>query len=279
DALDGELVLVDGLDASRESEALEALAARATVVVLAHMVSAAFPGVATETREGERRALEAARQIIVTSEWTAAELVSRGLVARDRITVAVPGSREAGTSAPAMDGELLCVGVVARHKGQDILLEALAELDDQRWTCTIAGSTDTEPLFAAGVATSADRFGGRVRMPGVLGTAELDAAYRSAGLLVAPSRVESFGMSIADARRLGLPVIASRVGGIQEAVAGGGALLVRGDDAGALASALRRWMTDPALRERLRREASRARSSAPQWTDTVAHIHDVLVSA
>jgi len=98
-------------------------------------------------------------------------------------------------------------------------------------------------------------------------------------VLVAPSRVESFGMSIADARGLGLPVIASRVGGIPEAVAGGGALLVREDDADALGSALRRWMTEPALRERLRREAAGARSSAPRWTDTVARIHDALVAA
>jgi hypothetical protein len=278
DALDGELVLVDGLVAGGAAEALEALAARATVVVLAHMVSAAFPGAAPQTIEGERRALGAARHVIVTSEWTAAELVRRGVVPRHRITVAVPGAREAGASTPAMDGELLCVGVVARHKGQDILLEALAALDHQRWTCTIAGSSLTEPSFAARVATSAGRFGGRVRMPGVLGPAALDAAYRSAAVLVAPSRVESFGMSIADARRLGLPVIASRVGGIPEAVSGGGALLVRGDDADALASALRRWMTEPALRERLRREAARARSSAPQWADTVARIHDALVT-
>ena len=270
----GERVLIDGLVAAWSPESIPA-----GTVLLAHMVSAAFPGATTRATEGERRALGAARRVIATSEWTAAELVRRGLSSRDRITVAVPGAREAGVSTPVMDGELLCVGVVARHKGQDILLDALAGLGDQRWTCTIAGSTSTDPAFAGGVAAAAERFGGRVRMPGVLDSTALDAAYRGAGVLVAPSRVESFGMSIADARRLGLPVIASRVGGIPEAVVGGGALLVRADDADALGAALRRWMTEPDLRERLRSEASLARSSAPRWTDTVARIHGALVAA
>jgi hypothetical protein len=270
----GDLVLVDGLVAAWSPEALEA--SPATVVVLAHMVAAAFPGA---TAGGERRALAAASRVIATSEWTAGELVRLGFTGPDRISVAVPGAREAGASTPVMDGELLCVGVVARHKGQDILLEALAGLDDQRWACTIAGSASTEPAFASEITRAAERFGGRVRMPGVLDSDALDAAYARAAVLVAPSRVETFGMSIADARSRGLPVIASRVGGIPEAVAGGGALLVRDGDADALASALRRWMTEPALRERLRREAARARASAPRWTDTVARIHQALVTA
>ena len=43
---------------------------------------------------------------------------------------------------------------------------------------------------------------------------DLDAAYRAADLLVAPSRTESYGMAIADALARGIPVIGSNVGGI-----------------------------------------------------------------
>ena len=113
----------------------------------------------------------------------------------------------------------------------------------------------------------------------MLGDAELATAYQGSGLLVAPSRAESFGMAIADARRRGLPVIAAAVGGIPESVAGGGAILVNADDPAALASALEQWMTDPALRARLRAEAAGARARSPRWSTTVERIDRVLAAA
>ena len=67
-------------------------ASRLRLVVLAHMVSASFPGADPRAVEDECRALRAARQVIVTSPWTRSELVSRGLVPPERIVVAAPGS-------------------------------------------------------------------------------------------------------------------------------------------------------------------------------------------
>lgn len=275
----GGIALVDGLVAGWAPEAVEAASRRARIVVVAHMVAAAFPDAPSELIEGERRALRHAEQVIATSGWAAAELVRRGLVDDSRIAVAAPGSRDSLAAIdPAEDGDLLCVGVVAPHKGQDLLLDALARLHERDWTCTLAGSQSTAPAFAAHVRSSAARFGGRVRMTGVLDDAALADSYQRAGVLVAPSRAESFGMAIADARRCGLPVIATAVDGIPETVSGGGAILVPADDPGALAGALQRWMTDPALRARLRGEAAQLRSRAPRWTDTVARVDEILVA-
>lgn len=275
----GGIALVDGLVAAWAPDAVEAAAQRARVVIVAHMVSAAFPGASHEAIEGERRVLRHAQQVIATSTWAAAELVGRGLVEPERVAVVAPGSRDSLDAVePAEDGELLCVGVVAHHKGQDLLLDALGRLGDHDWTCTVAGSHASAPAFASRIAAAAGRFGGRVRMTGVLDEAAVDATYGRAGVLVAPSRAESFGIAIADARRCGLPVIAAAVGGIPDSVAGGGAILVPSDDAGALADALRRWLTDPELRARLRAEAAVARPDAPRWSDTVAGVDRVLVT-
>ncbi len=260
----GGIVLVDGLVAGWAPAAVESKAANARVVVLAHMVMAA--------------ALGSAARVIATSKWTASELIRLGMVDERRVTVAVPGAVD-GPVARGAAGELLCVGAVAPHKGQDILLDALERLRGFEWTCTVVGSLETDPTFAKRIATGAAPFGSRVRMPGVLHSEALQAAYQCSGLLVAPSRAESFGMAIADARRRGLPVIAAAVGGIPEAVAGGGAVLVRPDDPVALASALEQWMTDPALRARLRTEAADARARSPRWSDTVARIDRVLAAA
>jgi hypothetical protein len=271
-------VLVDGLVAAWDPDAIADAAARARVVVLAHMVAGAFAGAEAELVERERRALGHATRVIATSNWTASELVRQGIVERERLTVAVPGST-GGPSARGRAGELLCVGAVARHKGHDILLDALDGLRTLDWTCTMAGPRDVDPAFAERVAAQAAAFGPRVRLTGVLHADALANAYRNSGLLIAPSRTESFGMAIADARRRGLPVIAAAVGGIPEAVSGGGALLVEPEDVDALADALRRWMTDPGLRARLRVEAALARPRATRWADTVARVDRALVHA
>lgn len=168
------------------------------------------------------------------------------------------------------------MGVVAPHKGQDILLAALSRLGERDWTCTIAGSTQTFGDFASSVARDAQRFGGRVRLAGVLGGSDLAAEYRRGALLVAPSRVESSGMAIAEARGHGIPVVAAAVGGIPDTVAGGGVILVPPDDPAALAAALDDWMSDPALRRRLRVEARAAQAELPTWADAVTAVEGAL---
>lgn len=277
---DGDIVLVDGLVAGWAPDAVEIAARRARVVIVAHMVAAAFPDATPEMVEGERRALRYATQVIATSAWAAAELVERGLVDAARVVVVAPGSRDRLANAePAENGDLLCIGVVAPHKGQDLLVDALSRLHDQDWLCTMAGSQAVAPEFAARVASDAARFTGRVRMPGVLDDNALDDLYQRAGVLVAPSRAESFGIAIADARRSGLPVIATAVDGIPDTVVGGGAILVPADDPVALADALQRWVSEPDLRARLRADAAHARDTAPRWDDTVARIGELLAVA
>lgn len=278
-APDGALVLVDGLVAGWVPEALEETAPRLRLVLLAHMVVAAFPDATEAAADAERRALATARAVIVTSRWTAGELARRGLTDPSRITVAVPGVHHVDAGAPASDRGLLCVGVLAPHKGQDTLLDALARLRTPDWTCAIVGSSDPFPRFAADIAERAAAFDGRVQLTGVLDEDGLAAAYGRSALLVAPSRVESWGMAIADARARGMPVVGTEAGGIPDALAGGGGLLVRPDDPAALADVLEAWMSDPGLRARLRREAVTARASLPTWSDTVAHVARTLEAA
>lgn len=270
---DGALALIDGLVAGRAALAVEGESARLRVVVLAHMVTAAFEDSAAHERQGETRALRSARLVIATSEWTRSELIGRGAVAPDGVVVAPPGSDDAPVApgTPA-GGSLLCVGVLAAHKGQDVLIEALAALDpDAAWTCTLAGSLDDSPGYARRIAALvADTgIGDRVTMTGALPSSELDQAYQRADLVVAPSRVESYGMAIADALRRGIPVLASGVGGIPETVgASGAAVLVPPDRPEALRDALRRWMAEPGLRDRLKTAARSGRMQGPHWSDT-----------
>lgn len=276
----GSKVLIDGLIAGRSAGAVEAGAGRLRIVALTHMVSAAFSGADPRVVEGEHRALRSARRVIATSEWTRSELSRRNVVPPDRVDVARPGSDDAREATGTPGGSaFLCVGTVAPHKGQDILIEALAALStDETWTCTIAGSLDTCPDYADRVAARADAagIGDRVTMTGVLNQDELDRAYQRADLLVAPSRTESYGMAIADALRRGIPVMVSRTGGIPQTVASRAAILVTPDQPRALTDALRKWMGDADLREALTGEARRGRASLPRWSDTADRIASTL---
>lgn len=280
DPPDGAVRLVDGLVATRWPDAVRAAAEGASVVVIAHMVAAAFAGADPDAVDAERRALGAAERVIAVSRWTGDELIRRGILSRKRLAVVTPGTADAPAATGTPTGcAILCVGVVAPHKGQDTLIDALAGLGSQaEWSCTIAGSLTAFPDFARGLARRAADAGidDRVALTGVLGDRELGRAYQRADLFVAPSRTESYGLAIADALRRGIPVLASRVGGIPETVAGRAAVLIPPDDPRAWRESLSQWMTDPGLRARLKDHAQRGRAGLPRWTDTVAGVAETL---
>jgi glycosyltransferase involved in cell wall biosynthesis len=91
---------------------------------------------------------------------------------------------------------------------------------------------------------------------------DVRAAVADFDILVLPSRQEPFGRSIIEAMALGVPVVASRVGGIPEIIEHErDGLLVRPGDADDLARALARLLDDPALRQSLG-QAGRSRVEA-----------------
>jgi glycosyltransferase involved in cell wall biosynthesis len=117
------------------------------------------------------------------------------------VHVARPGADRVAAPARPVRGHLICVGVLSRHKGQDLLVEALADLADRDWHCVLAGSLDRDPDFVEHLQARITRLGydHRVRLSGVLTGAALSHAYTTADLLVAPSRSETYGMTVIEA--------------------------------------------------------------------------------
>jgi glycosyltransferase involved in cell wall biosynthesis len=90
----------------------------------------------------------------------------------------------------------------------------------------------------------------RVRFLGV--RSDVGALLNGADIFVHPSRSEGMPLSVIEAMRAGLPVIASEVGGLQEMIAGGvDGELVPSEDPQALASRLERLLECPRERARL----------------------------
>jgi glycosyltransferase involved in cell wall biosynthesis len=264
---DDAVVLLDGLIASPAPDVLVPHARRLRQVVLLHMPIG-------DARE--RAVLEAATAVITTSHWTRRRLGALYGLAPDRIHVAEPGVDAAALAPGNTSGEaLLCVAAVTPHKGHAVLLGALATVADLAWRCTCVGSLDRDPAYAAGLRARASD---RVRFVGVRTGAALDRAYAAADLLVLPSHAETYGMVVTEALARGVPAIAGDVGGVREALRQGG-LLVPPGDAAALGAALRAWLTDAALRERLRAAARERRATLQGWSETAAVVADVLAGA
>ncbi len=267
-------VLIDGLLAVAVPDAIAHAAGRARLAVLLHMpFGEALPRLA----DAERVVLGSAHAIITTSAWTRDWIVARYGLAVERTTVALPGVDAAPLAiGNAGASRLLCVAAVSRPKGQDVLLAALGQLADLRWDCTCVGAAVEGAGFMAELhaAATAQGTAGRVHFTGALHGAALAAAYARADVLVLPSRREGYGMVVTEALARGLPVIASAVGGVAEALgaAPDGAapgLLVPAASPTALARALRRWLTDAAWRAQLRGAAQARRTHLAGWDTTV----------
>lgn len=274
-------VLVDGLLASAVPEVVGRHTARLRLVVLVHMPL----GAASAARRGPEGAmLRDVAAVVTTSAWTRAWLVEHEHLPERDVHVAVPGTDPAGIApGTASGGALLCVGAVTRMKGQDLLVEALATVAATSWQCTCVGSLDIDPGYVRDLAEQIGYAGltDRLVLGGPLDGDGLDAAYRSADVLVLPSRAETYGMVVTEALARGVPVIATATGGVPEALgtapdgAVPGALIPSGD-ASALAAALRSWLERPDLRERARHAARERRSTLPTWQDAAARIAEAL---
>jgi glycosyltransferase involved in cell wall biosynthesis len=284
---DGETVLIDGLIASPAAAQLLAHTGRIRMTVLLHMPLATAVDTHHDpsAERSERSVLRAAAGVIVTSEWTRRQVVTRYAIPACRAHVARPGADRVAAPARPVRGRLICVGVLGRHKGQDLLVEALADLADRDWHCVLAGSLDRHPDFVEHLQTRITRLGydHRVRLSGVLTGAALSHAYATADLLVAPSRSETYGMTVTEALAHGVPVIAADVGGLPEALgstADGSrpGQLIPPDDPAALAAALADWLGDERHRHRLRAAARQRRSNLHGWEQTTQEIANALTA-
>jgi glycosyltransferase involved in cell wall biosynthesis len=282
---DGEIALIDGLIASPTAAQLVPHGGRIRMTVLLHMPLATALDTCHDAgaQHSERVVLRAATGVIVTSEWTRQQVLTRYAIPARQVHLARPGVDQVAAAARPVRGHLICVGALGRHKGQDLLVDALAGLGDLDWHCLLAGPLDRDPDFVDELRASVSRlgYGHRVRLPGVLTSAELSHAYATADLFVAPSRSETYGMAVTEALAHGVPVIAAAVGGLPEALGASadgslpGQLIPSGDPA-ALAAAIRDWLSDDGHRRRLRVAARQRRSDLRGWEHTADEIASAL---
>lgn len=275
----GTILLGDGLALSAlPADGLRRLG-RPVVALVHHplaLETGLAPEVAAQLFASETAVLDMADAVVAISPETWRVLKERFTVPEARMTLALPGTEPAArVPADGAPPRLLAVGSLTPRKGYDVLLDAVARLGDLAFTLTIVGSPHLDPGTAATVARRAAGHAG-IRLVGQLSPAALDAAYAASDIFVHPSLYEGYGMVLAEAMRRGLPVACTTGGASGETVPDGAGLKVPPGDAPALAAALRRLITEPALRRQVADAAFAAGAHLPTWQDTARTIAGVL---
>lgn len=266
----GRPVLVDGLALGVLPE-VAALRGSHRIVALVHHPLALEVGLSGSEiealRASERAALAGVRHVVTPSQTVARNLVADYGLEPAQISIVPPGTDPA-PKARGSDGKavvLLAVGAITPRKGYDVLVAALASVRDLNWRLTIVGDRQRDPSTSTQLEADIARFAlqSRITFAGAVSRARLEALYDGADLFVLASRFEGYGMAFADAMARSLPIIGTTAGAIPDTVPP--ALLVRPDDAPALAAALRRVIGHPAIRARLGAAAQEAASALPTW--------------
>ncbi|HVR75095.1 MAG TPA: glycogen synthase [Planctomycetota bacterium] len=254
----------------------------------------------------ERTAIEAADRVIAVSEGTRREVLecysldpARVQVIHNGIDLNVYRRKEAGPvlekyGIPREKPFMLFVGRITRQKGVIHLVRALERVSPDLNAVLCAGAPDTEDI---GREMEAAVRALQAKRPGVFWIREMVpvpdivAFYSAAALFVCPSIYEPFGIINLEAMACECPVVASRVGGIPEAVADGetGVLVPFESRGGSdfeprdpqkfaldLAGAVNKLWSDAALRRRMAAAGRRRVEEMFSWTTIAQRTLDLF---
>jgi glycosyltransferase involved in cell wall biosynthesis len=177
---------------------------------------------------------------------------------RPAASAAAAGAARSALGAAGRPMVLAC-GRLAPQKGFGTLLDAAGQWRDldPRPLVVIAGSGPLE-------AELAGRIDARCLPVRLVGQRDdVPALLAAADVFVLPSMWEGQPLILQEALRCGLPIVATRAGGIGDLTGQDAALLVPPGDPGSLAAAVRRVLSEPGLAQRLRAAAARRARSLP----------------
>lgn len=214
--------------------------------------------------------------IINVSEFDRRLAVSWGVGHASQHSVVHNGVPDGAPAAHMNDGEMVVV-MTARfgaQKNQQLLVQALAQLPPAVRVRFVGDG----PLMPA-VKDLAASLGVSARVEFVGSSREVPAILAQAQVFALISHYEGFPISILEAMRAGLPVVASNVGGVSEAVQDGETGFLVDQTLASVVAALRRLHDEPGLRVRMG-SASRQRY-LKHFTDEhmVSRIHAVYQQA
>ncbi|RYG58735.1 MAG: glycosyltransferase [Alphaproteobacteria bacterium] len=117
---------------------------------------------------------------------------------------------------------LLMVGRITRWKGHDLILDALGLMKDVPWVMAFAGSVDKNSEFGMALQAQAERLGIAERIRWLGSRNDVARLLAASTLAISGStRPEAFGRVAIEAMAMGVPVVATGIGGSKETIIDG----------------------------------------------------------
>lgn len=279
------LVWVDSMYLELVPGLREQLSERARLGLLLHylptLVTRGAPVTAAQLSRVEREALEHAELALVTSPFMQNVLASLGFAGS--LGCVEPGCElePSGTLPAASSGvRALLLSHVVSGKGIEPLLAALARMlaPTDPFSLRVVGDVEAEPAYALrcqALVAQNPELRARVTFAYALADAGVQAELCKSNLLLSASVMESYGMALAEGRRVGLPLLARAGGNVSAHVRAeaGGELVA---DAEALARACVRLCRDPAEHSRRLTAARNHIPARRSWRDAARELASAL---
>ncbi len=260
-----------------------ALVAGVPYAALCHGLDVVGPLTSSWKRWWARLVLRRAKIVIANSEATKAIVLRYGIASEKVRVVHPPLSWDAASCGDAPETDLgrrlalagkrvlLVAGRLVERKGVDIAIEAMRTINQRMPDAALLVAGDGPMRSALEERTRLTGIADHVVFTGHVSDAELRDAYRAASIVLLPAKdlrgdIEGYGIAAADAGLFGKPVVASRTGGLVEAVEDGvtGILAPPGNPQ-ALTEAIFSLLEAP---ERAKRLGEGGRVKAAKWTQT-----------
>lgn len=217
---------------------------------------------------GQVRLLHDSDIVVVPSQWLRERLAVVYPDVLDRVQI-VPNGVVWPAAPPAplspADPTMLFVGRLVEGKGLEDLIAAMALVrPDYALRLDIVGSGSTSYVAKLQALTTSLGLTAKVRWLGTVDHAAVSLLYPRYRALVVASHHESFGLAALEALAGGLPLIATKAGGLQDFLSEQVADLVPRGSPRALRDAMHRVLADP-VAARVRAERGRALARHYAW--------------
>ena len=164
-------------------------------------------------------------------------------------------------------------------KGVDLLIEAVAGIDDPKVKALIVGSGDLKEKYQQqSVEKGVEQ---RVKFAGYVTDADLPSYYNLADVFTLPSRnkAEAFGIVLVEAMASGVPLVATDLRGVRTVVRDGvSGLIARAGSADDLKEKLLRVLSDEQLAEKLRRQGLALAQQEYRWPPIIDKLNQLYLS-
>ncbi|MBI3819616.1 MAG: glycosyltransferase [Planctomycetes bacterium] len=207
-------------------------------------------------------------------------MIKNGLVEPHRVAVVEHGLPPVPpfphkARAPGEPLRIGYVGTIADYKGLEVLIKAANRIADLKNPIEIHGALDWFPHFVDRIRREC--INSNVRWMGGFPTEKAPEVLAGIDLLVVPSLwYENAPVTILEAFREGVPVVASDLGGMKESLSRGGGVVFKRENDADLARILRLYSTDPDAYEELCISVPRVRVDSEMAAETESYFVRVV---